>query len=354
MAKFEVTPELAATLKSLRIQNNVTAKSIAELIGKSASYISKLEKAEIKTIKESELTTIFNFIYCDVENGREITDSILKKIYNTIELRYTEEEIDRQSWWTTYDTVLRLIPVPADLIDDIVARMKAIGLTSNTLCERINANEGISPQVTNIDRYPFNEWKAFVKNHKPDFYFIKMKVDVNIINRILSKEVEDSNYVTMLAISYYLRKIERFGTEIVIPEEENKNLNIEARDYLNKFKFFSIEEKYKINKLAKSEEERESLISTFDQENRQLVNKILVDFKIFSDLDIRYSNKIFSILIANLKWDLPFMMAMSGVEFCELENISHSNKKNMLNEIRSIVKKYKEMPEEQRKLDSYD
>ena len=158
----------------------------------------------------------------------------------------------------------------------------------------------------------------------------------------------------MLAISYYLRKIERFGTEIVIPEEENKNLNIEARDYLNKFKFFSIEEKYKINKLAKSEEERESLISTFDQENRQLVNKILVDFKIFSDLDIRYSNKIFSILIANLKWDLPFMMAMSGIEFCELENISHSNKKNMLNEIRSIVKKYKEMPEEQRKLDSYD
>ena len=51
---IERMDELASTLKSIRIQYNVTAKSVAEYIGKSQSYISKLEKAEIKTIHLAE------------------------------------------------------------------------------------------------------------------------------------------------------------------------------------------------------------------------------------------------------------------------------------------------------------
>lgn len=63
MGKFSVTPELAEIIKTTRIQNNVTAKDIAKHIGKSQAYMSKLEKAEIKTIEESNLTEIFRFIY---------------------------------------------------------------------------------------------------------------------------------------------------------------------------------------------------------------------------------------------------------------------------------------------------
>ena len=35
MAKFEVTPELANMIKSARVQNDITAKAVAEHIGKS-------------------------------------------------------------------------------------------------------------------------------------------------------------------------------------------------------------------------------------------------------------------------------------------------------------------------------
>ena len=354
MAKFVVTPELASTLKAIRVQNNVTAKSVAGYIGKSQSYMSKLEKGEIKNIDEDELTRLFKFIYKDNINGQESMETILENIYSTIEMRYTDEEINKQTWWDTYDTVRRNIPIPSILVDDIVNRMKSIGLSVDILCDRINANEGISPQVSNIDQFPFNEWKAFVTNHKVDFYFIKMKVEKDVIGKILSKEIDGTNYVTMLAIAYYLHKIEKFKEQVIISEEDNNNLNILARDYLNSFQFYSISEKYKLSRLAKSDEEREGLLSTFDRENFELVNNILVKFKIFSDLDIRRSNKCFTIFCDNLDWDLPFIMAVLNIRFSELEDVSYSNKKKMLNEIRDIVNKYKELPKEQRTLNDYD
>ena len=40
MAKFDVTPELATTIKTVRIQNHITSKSVAEHIGKSQAYMS--------------------------------------------------------------------------------------------------------------------------------------------------------------------------------------------------------------------------------------------------------------------------------------------------------------------------
>lgn len=354
MAKFNVTHELASTLKSIRIQNNVTAKSVAEFVGKSQSYISKLEKAEIKTIEEEELTKIFKFIYQGVENGQESLDSILEKVYNTIELRFSDEEIKSQTWWDTYDTVLRRIPIPTKLVDDIVSRMKAINLSSTTLCDRINANEAISPEVKNDDRYPFNEWQAYVRNHHVDFYFIKVKVEQEDINRILSKEIVGTNYLTMLAIAFYLHKIEKFGSQVVISGEENHNLNSVARDYLNRFKFYSISEKNKLSRLAKSKEEKEALVSSFDRENQELVNKIIFRYKIFSEIDIQRSNQVFEIIVENLNWDLSFMMAISNIKFSELKDISFTNKKNLLNEIRTLVKKYNDLPEDQRKMNDYN
>lgn len=354
MAKIEVTPELASTIKSVRIQNNVNAKSVADFIGKSQSYISKLEKAEIKTIEENELTTIFKFVYQGIENGQESMDSILKKIYGTIELQFTEDEIATQLWWDNYDTVYRWIPVPPDLVDDVVARMKKMNLSSADLCKRINSNEGLSQDIKYSERYSYNRWYAFIENKKMKYTFIKLRFNQEDIDNVLKKIKKSVNYITMLAISYYLLKIEKYGQITAISEEENIDLYTSVLNYLSSFKFFSIEERNRLDKLAKTEEEKERLISSFDKENQDLVNKILTRYNFFSELDLESCNKVFRTYIKNLEWDIAFMMALSGIKFNELSDLSFTNKKNMLNEIRVIVRKYKELPEEQRKLNQYD
>ena len=58
MAYVEVTKELGETIRNLRIQNKITGKELAEHVGRSPAYISKLEKAEIKNTDED----VFNEI----------------------------------------------------------------------------------------------------------------------------------------------------------------------------------------------------------------------------------------------------------------------------------------------------
>ena len=50
--KFYITSELALLIKTLRTQNKIPSKELADRIGKSNSYISKLESGDVKNIRE--------------------------------------------------------------------------------------------------------------------------------------------------------------------------------------------------------------------------------------------------------------------------------------------------------------
>lgn len=351
MAKFEVTPELASILKSTRVQHGVSAKSVATLIGKSQSYLSKLEKGDIKKIDEEELTAILKYIF---REDQESLDGILEKIYESIDIQFTDEEIKNQLWWDNYDTVLRLIPVPEDLIDDIIKRISSLGISIAYLCKRINANEGIFPTITNEDHYPFNQWQALIKNHTIAFYFIKMSVSEQRIVRLLNKEDNSANYVTILSIAYYLRKIELYGEKTLISEDDSHSLSIYARDYLNKYKFFSIQEKTKLRKEAKTDSDRDQLVSSFDLKNRDLINHIIISCKLFSELDIRRSNEALERIVKNLDWDVSFMMAIWSMRYDTLGDLSYSHKMKLLSDIKEVLNKYIDIPKEQRALNQYD
>lgn len=354
MAKYDVTPELAATIKAVRVQNHIASKSVAEHIGKSQSYMSKLEKGDIKTIEEAELTSIFCFIFGSDKGFQDFLDSSLGTIFSTLELRFSDKEIADQIWFDNYDTVLRLIPIPESMIDDLYERMAMINLSIEDLCIRINSNEGISPRVQNTDSYPFNEWHPFVVNHQIEFRFIKMKVDTANIKEIFAKAISATNYVTMLSIVYYIMKIEDFSEKIQLSEEEDKLLMRKASDYLNSYKFFSIFEKNRLQKQAQSGAERDALLSSFDKENSALINEILSEFQVFSDLNIVKMNEYLSEFVENLKWDNSFMIKLISVPFYDIKDASFTLKKEMLAEIQSVMRKYKELPDNQKRIENYD
>ena len=352
MAKYKVTPELAYTIKSARTQKNITSKAIAKHINKSQSYMSRLEKAEIKTIDEKDLSDILMYIYSE-ESSEPTLESILDSIYSTLELQFSDSEIEQQLWFDNFDTVVRKIPIPKELVNDISEKMQEQGISISALCQRINANEGILPEIENDDDYPFNEWQALVRNHKIEFSFIKMKVAEQEIASIVSGETESANYVSLLAISYYLHKITQYGTQIVLSKEESNNLWCKATDYLNSYRFYSISEKYKLAKQAKSQDERDRLLSTFDRENIQLVTDILSRIKVFSELDIQNNNRVLSSFLQNLDWDLGFVLSLVGMNFRELKDLSYSNKVQLLSEIKELIKKYKSLPDQQKTIDLY-
>lgn len=354
MAKYNVTPELAEIIKAVRVQNHVTAKSVAEHIGKSQSYMSKLEKGDIKSIQEEELTKIFRFVFGSDKGFQEFLNSALGKIFETLELRFNDEEIAEQIWFDNYDTVLRLIPLPDELIDSFNDRLQSIRLSIDELCARINANEGISPKVVNTDQYPFNEWQPFVVDQKIDFTFIKMCVSVSDITNILEKKTRTANYVTVLAIAYYIIKTEKYGRATQINEDDERIVMREAQDCLSSHRFYSIAVKNRLSKQAHSNTERNELLSSFDRENIPLVNEMLKYIKILSEIDIANTNKQLANLVDNLRWDGGFMMRLLSIPFADMDNMSFTLKKQMLSEIQAVAVKFKELPAEQRRIETYD
>ena len=58
MSKFPLTIEMADTLRELRLQNKIASKEITAALGRSPSYISKIEGGAIKSISEEELDII--------------------------------------------------------------------------------------------------------------------------------------------------------------------------------------------------------------------------------------------------------------------------------------------------------
>ena len=93
MPRAVVTPELTEILRSIRLQNKIQAKLLAEHIGKSPAYISKLESGNIQTIDTRELYMILQYI----SGGEENTAQLAERIYSTLKVRYSAKEIEDYS-----------------------------------------------------------------------------------------------------------------------------------------------------------------------------------------------------------------------------------------------------------------
>ena len=63
MPRAIVTPELAETLRGIRLQNKIQAKNLAAHIGKSPAFISKLESGNIHLAWNDDAFS-FPFTYC--------------------------------------------------------------------------------------------------------------------------------------------------------------------------------------------------------------------------------------------------------------------------------------------------
>lgn len=347
MAKVEVSPILADSIKTLRTQQGISSRSIAAAIGRSPSYFSKIESGSIKSIEKSELDRIFDEIARDNQSLNRQIDSL----YATLKFKYSPEEIQRDLWFQNYDTVKRRIPIPPELIKDINRRMEQSRISIDYLVERINGNDDI-PMECRIDpEFICNEWQAY--EDESGAVFIKLAITVQQIEDILTEKVKASNYVTVLGMVYYLTKIEEYPDLRELPRDIWGELMDHVTGYLNSYKFYSLTEKEHLLALASSNEERQSLLTSFDKENADLINQMLGAFKLLSEVNVEFTNKQLSAFVPNLYWDYSFMLHLIGLPFSELDKISFALKQEMLTEIRKVVKKYQDIPDKEKGIETY-
>ena len=348
MPKIVVTQQLADTIKTLRLQNNIPAKALASELGKSPSYITKLEKGDIKSLSQDDLLHILDFVM----KGQETYEQRLDSIFRTLSIRYTPQEIEREIWLLNFDTVERNIPIPQDFVANLNQRIKDNSISIAYLVSRINANEEIPLQLAGNDEQ-YNVWiNTNINGHNHNY--IKMRVSEEQVDGILSCRVTSASYVLVLAVTLYITKIEKYGDIRELSYSQSQELIELAISQLNHYKFYSLVEKSKIEKKITSEDERQSLLSSFDLKNLEIVNGLLDNFRVMSSIDMEKANRQLGQFLENLEWDVAFTMRIISLNFPEIGKTSYTIKKKIIEEIGDILLKYKEIPETEKMLETYD
>lgn len=332
MPRVIVTKELADTLRELRLQKKIQAKQLATHINKSPAYVSKLESGKIQTIADDELFEILEYI-SDSDNMNSIMESILA----TLELKYSKKDIEEQVWFTNFDKITRQIPIPSELIDGINNRMLAKRIDRSYLLSRINANEGITADERYNKSIPENTW---FNSKETGRLCIKINLPAIVLEDLLEKRLRSSNYTSLMCVVYYLTKIEKYGEKVDISDDEDLKICIETEDYLNSFKFYSLLQKGYLLEQQKNEEDRNSLLNSFDRENLETVNKILSGFQFASECNILMANEQLKNFLRNMQFDIGFMMRIISLNFEALSSSNISSRKAFIKEIEELIKKY--------------
>ena len=333
MPKIVVTDKLADTIKMMRMQNGIKSKDLAEHLGKTPGYVSKLEKQEVKNIELETVESIFSFILGDDYKKTEIWE----QIYTSLQLKYSKSEIEEEIWFSNFDTVYRYIPIPDTIIDFFNDKILSLNITRDFLLEKINANEALSEEEINDESIKPNVWYTASTDGKTS---IKMRISEKTLSNILDKKMLSSPYVFIFCILYYLLKIEKYGTSIKIEDSQIRQLNQEVKSILNSHKFYSIIERRNIVGQAQSQEEIHNLLSSFDNDNAKLIGDILSELKFASDMDIRITNDRLTGFLKNLSTDVWFTLRLISLEYHLLESVDMAQRKEFLKEVDELIKKY--------------
>lgn len=333
MPKIVVTDRLADTLKLLRMQNGIKSKDLAAHLGKTPGYISKLEKQEVKNIELETVESIFSFIL-----GKDYKKTeIWEQIYASLQIKYSKAEIDQETWFANFDTVYRYIPIPDSIVDYLNNKIAYLDLSREKLLLRINANEALSAEIINNPKFKENIWYSAGVNEGS---FIKIKISENTLANILDKKTLSSPYIFIFCILFYLLKIEKFGDLVNIDDQQIQLLNQETTNILNSHKFYSIVERDNIVNSAKSQEEIQNLLSSFDNNNSKLISEILNELKFASEIDIRITNKRLSSFLENLKKDTWFTLKIISLNYSSLESIDMPQRKEFIEKVESLIVEY--------------
>ena len=340
MPKVVMTKELGLKLKELRLKYNVKSKDVAEYIGKTAAYYSKLEKANIQTIEESSLEKIVNFI-TDSETGYE---DFMEKISSEL----SSEKLSTDLWLMNFDNVGRKLPVPESLIEEIKEMMSDLNISNKDLVDYINTNEDLDESFFSEHGYSresidYNKWYPYrikigdeVKSSAFILVNIKYKNFMNLINQI----DDTSNWLTLYTILYHLLKY-RFKL-INNVDYDKESLKKEANNILNKHKFYSLADKANLSEQAKTQEEYTSLLSEFDKANLQYINKILSAISFLSDYDVKYTNELLKVIANNLDANPSFALRFMATDIATISDFSTKAKQHYLNQVKELTKAIKE------------
>lgn len=325
-----VNSELGMALKNFRIEKKITAKSIINYFGKSSSYISKLEKGDIKKINSNFLIELCNYI-SESDNG--ITEFLQKTVPN-----FPEYSTETKIIIMNIDDLVIEHSIPEMLITEIQNYLNKHRITSEQLADKINANDTIK-DLPGYKSAPTNEW--YTNDNDIDNSFIKLSIPSSYIDALLSQKVSVIHSVIAEAILYAMYRLSM--------DDERQ-----ARELAHsKLTIYNIPRIRGGNFIAVNDSNVENLFGGLEPDVAKALKGVTSGLKIITTLTQKngYGCKKIKQIDANMKNDIGFYFAYMSLDLEKLEGKNKDKKQEFLNELKILIDKFSQ---DDSGLDLYD
>lgn len=343
--KFTVTQELAVLLKTIRTQNNISAKDLASHIKKSCSYISKLENGDVKNIQKSDLTQILLFI----SKSNDFYKDVLPNAVRILASYMVPDRLPEQIWLIQYDIIERQITIPAEMAEDLGSRLGSLHLSSSELADILNRNidAELSPS------FPSNEIVALEHNGRTRLS-IRLNTSSDAILNIMQKKNLTTNYMFINALVFIILKLQKYGeADVKMPPEQAAGALRDTAAYMEQYQVQSLTGFSQMLSSNDFIDRQISLVNSFDSIRSELFNDIIECFQEALKYDTLSTTQTLEAFSKNLSWDPAFLMKIIGFPFYKLEGLSYKQKKKLIDDIMALLEKYDNISDYEKRLEIY-
>ena len=339
--KFDVTPELASLLKTIRVRNGVSSKDVADHLGKSPSYLSKLEGGAVRTIDPDLLKDELSFIY----QGADFYEAVLPDVARMLLSTMDADRLVDQVWLLQLDVIERPVEVPAAMAKDIKLHFDSMHVTPAQVAAHINNN--IDSELT--DAFPPNQVVA-MEYEGSSRLLIRTEFASNAIEQVIRGKAHTTSFIIIYTVVHAMFRMSRYpNVSTKLPPSEAIGLLNSVSDYLSRWDIHSLVDF--AHYLASD---------VFIARQLPLLNaQSGVVERIATLLDAVVAHDSLSAIgelnafCDTLEWDPAFALKLVGIPFSKLDDLSYSNKRKLVREIEALVESYDALDDFERKLESY-
>lgn len=337
-SRLHIDEEFGLQLKDFRNQYQIKAKDVAAYMEKSAAYISKLEKGEIRQIDKDEFVKMVNYISSS-KNGYQL---FCERIIGTM----NPEALERSTIANNFDWIDRILPIPEEYSYYIKKKAKENSVSFDELADYINKNDDLDIEF-------LQEHKIDLASAEKNVWIPYYEADSNAIRRnyivakISAKEIEDiverrvtkTTYLYLYIILYHIYKFQELNKHLILEESTRTNIKRKTNNKLNELKIYTLSDKANAISQANNEMELKTVLNSFDLKNQELMNELIRGIYYLSEQDVEYTNKKLEGIIANLKKDPSFSLAYMALPLDKIFALQPKVKRDFLNSVNELIEK---------------
>lgn len=331
-----ITSTLGEIIKQQRLTAGIKSQDVTKHIGKTAGYLSKLEKGLIKKLDTDIFVSICNFVFDNSE------DTVVQP-YGVIEFlkaayqKYPSFSEAEKNTLQNIDDLLVIHDLPIQLIEEIRKYMKKKDISVGDLCKQINSNTDLQNQGINFSNLDSNVW--ILNGETIDTAIIKLSMPIQYLEALLSGQIQHVHRVILEGVL----------NSLYILGKEDRPHRL-ANSKLTSASVLRIFGQNMVSVNAKNVD------IIFDPENMdpkvfESLQNISTALKLIANTSKDQGRAGIKQIADNFDSSIGFYYAFIRNDLTPLKDKTKAQKQNFLNEVKELIKKYSE---ESLELETFD